>query len=621
MNFTNNIFVVLVLLFSFNLLSKGQTCKDGYLVTPDIFVTYNKIEFFDQINNSEIYLQDYLNSGEQSCWEVISDRANNDLYFEMEGQKNGEYLEYMEKVTVKEVKGNWLHVFSPVYKKVGHIQNHKDRGWIHAKNMILSKYSTLNTKSSLKKAIILTSINLEGNKLREKITEDVLKNNFYSSPIIETENSIIKQAKKFEFFFVIKEFQGSVLLSKSDKLSASQEELRSQVYGWLPKTKITEWDHRVCLELNSSPQACVDYKGYKIPSFAEEEYLINCIEEGNCDTNFFYKTETIKNSRPSPYKMRSPILENKSGSIKKVASIARLENDKKKEVDLADVKEKIQNIKSKLDKVNIVFVIDGTSSMKPYFNSVANSIEEIIETDRLLNSNNKFRFGIIIYRDYPDDPNHLEITPLTSNYNAVIEKLKTTNTFSSDKDLPEAQFNALVNGIPKVGFDKSQSNVIVLVGDAGNHRPDKYTIDDVVEKIVDYECSLISFQVNNGTDDSFKWFNFDSQLLISKSAKKYCGQPELVSLNNTQIKNTYKLIFSKENETLDDLFMFGRFTYQVKNERMDLQVFEQNIDESIYDYSIRVNRIKELLESFFDTKEASENGVYYKLYINYLRRK
>lgn len=603
----------------------AQNCDQGYLATPDMFSSYCKASFINDINSDRKFVQDYLTSDKQTCWEVFSDRERNTLFHDPDGATiESDHLEYMERVAVKEVRGNWLLVYSPIYydgrKKITDYR----RGWIKASNLLLSNYSMLNEKSSPKKAMVLITIPLDesGKRTGDKITKEILDNKFYNKPTAIPSNENGKVAKKFDIYFIVKETAGAVLLSKADLISGSQKEIDVIALGWMPKLKITYWDHRVCLEVASSPRAVEYYGDTVIPSFKTIENLDKCIDNQYFNRADVYHTDNVTNERPDPYIMRKPILENIDQQRKKVATIAQLKNERKDSSMPPEVVDrKLQKTKQKLQNVNIVFVVDGTYSMSNYYPSIASSIEEIIRSNRIKNSNNILRFGLIVYRDYADGKDAYDVTPVTSNYQKIIDKVKTTRCFSKDNDLPEAQYNGIINGLPSVGLDKDHSNVLVLIGDAGNHEKDEkgYVLNDVVNTISEYECSMIAFQVYNGAPMAFQDFNYNAQDLLTETAKKYTNFDNNVELKKINVENTYKLIFNTPTADIQDIFMFGRFTYADTDDRMDTRVLEQNIDEAINDYILRVDKIKALLESIYNIENVK--NVFTSEFQEFLKRR
>lgn len=604
-------------LFLTSLAAYSQQCKDGYLSVPDELNAYCKSSFIDKINKGDISLES-LRSTNQICWEVYSDKSENSLKTKPNGYDNGDRLDYMEKVVVKEVRGNWLWVYSRIFDKNRKVEHDKERGWIKSENLILSGYSLLNEKSTPRKAMILVSLsNIDKSSLH---TQQILKNIFYNKPNAEAKNATGREARKFEIYFILKETAGAVLLSKTDKLNGTAKQLESNVPGWIPKSNVTFWDHRVCLELASRQQAVSDYTGKDLPVFDTKSELDNFLS-----TQIYSKKDVIKNyqvkpERQDPYEMRMPIIKNYDSRTKQVASIARINTGQEStiEIDKANVERKIQEVKNKLENVNILFVIDGTQSMSKYYPSVASSIRQTIENNKIKGSTNNLKFGLAIYRDYADGKGALEIEPLTTSYKSIIDKVLTTNCYSNDNDLPEAQYNGLINGIKDAGFNPSHSNIVVLVGDAGNHNPDPKgkKLNDVVQQLFKFQASIVTFQVIYGKDQSFTDFNWDTQDYLMKTAELYVNDKGKVKLENIAVKNTYKLNFINAANKETDLYMFGRFTYASGDRPMDVNLLEQNIIESVNDYLKRVDDIKSRLEDM-----TGGNAVFTDDFIDLLKRK
>ena len=110
--------------------------------------------------------------------------------------------------------------------------------------------------------------------------------------------------------------------------------------------------------------------------------------------------------------------------------------------------------------------------MEPYYPKVAESITKIIDNNESLNQHN-LKFGLITYKDYCDKP-PFNIVKLDTDSEKIITAIRNQNVSSSpcDGDLPEAQYNALINGIKQFDLDPKESNVMILIGDCGNHPSD-----------------------------------------------------------------------------------------------------------------------------------------------------
>ena len=127
---------------------------------------------------------------------------------------------------------------------------------------------------------------------------------------------------------------------------------------------------------------------------------------------------------------------------------------------------RIDSILKLQDNVNVMVVIDGTSSMKSYGPAVAASIRNIIENrgydqDRKIKN---IKWGLAIYRDYADkkDKRLFEVDPITPSYERIIKKLEKIDYRTKNNAHPEAHYYGITEAIKQGGFKKGQSNIIIL---------------------------------------------------------------------------------------------------------------------------------------------------------------
>ncbi len=568
--------------------------KDEYLFTPDILNSYCKASDLEEIYTGKNI--NYLKSTNQNTWVVYSDRRNNKLYYNPNGRTKTEELDFMEPLTIKEVQGDWLRVYSPFYKKGNTIEKHKERGWINVSNLIISSYTQLNEKGTPKKG--MTLISFDGPEEASQLNE-IQKYNFYNGPDLR---SFKQESKKFTIYYILKENKGTRLLSKADKLNTkngigTQDELVMKVGGWMSNLHITPWDHRVCLEVASNESAISEYTNIdSIPVYQTDEELESFIRTKKIINSI--RTFTCSRKRPNPYEMRMPILANKNDKIKQVATVGTSNENSSIITNKAEIEQKIKNANNKLDNVNILFVIDGTKSMAPYYKAIAKSVSEIIDNNKLSRGNN-LRFGLVIYRDYIDGLQSCVVEPLNGNHKLITNKLLNTPCTNNplDLDLEEAQYNGLTEGIKRAGFNKDQSNIIVLIGDAGNHQPDPQgqNKEQVIKLMREFEVSLITFQVYYGGEPTFSYFNADAKYYLKEAGKLFSENSNVDVILNpiSNIKNTYKLIYNDRitNKPID-FYMFGRFTFASNTLPMPTAILEQNIIGSVFEYFEWVTNFK-----------------------------
>ena len=297
--------VLIAIFFFISFFVNAQNFK----TIPDAFNGQCKTSFIEDVNREAISLES-LPSNNNRFWIVYSDRAENRLKNRADGYNNGITLAYMEALYVKQVKGNWLHVFG--------VEDEDEKGWIQARYLLLSNYSlkTEGTISIPRKAIILTSLNemVGGVEI-----DDVLEQkNYYHQPQprVGTE---IGTPKSFTIMFVMKEQEGSVLLSNTDVLNGSIFENSSKVYGWIPRVNITDWDSRVALEPARSADAISEYSGKKLPGYMDLNKLKSCIDDNYCDNNERFIKFEVGNIQSKQF--RYPLINSIDENIKEICNV------------------------------------------------------------------------------------------------------------------------------------------------------------------------------------------------------------------------------------------------------------------------------------------------------------
>ena len=610
------IFLIAILTFIHAHLFAQKAGRDGYIVLPKELDGYQKLSFMNNLYDGRKALSNLSYTTEKQ-WVIYSDRQNNPVYDRPNGRPIGSPLNFMEPLRVKAIQGDWINVFSGTLEDNGKFKNDVDRGWIQVKFVVLSSYAVLNERSAPKKAMALISLK-SGQLEQDDIPKDLQKNyNLYFDPGKQQVKGI---SQKFIIRFILKETSTSKLLTNTDKLGNNALALKNNVAGWMANVHITEWDHRLCLEPASNTQAVDAYQGFSVPVFPTREQLERINTSGNIKGAIL--KNQLKTQIQSPYIMRLPVLENLGGrdDMKKVATVGRLGNDEVTSDEQANLKVEVNRLTKLQKNINILFVIDGTSSMTKFYQPVAQSISRIIRNNESIGLKANLKFGAVVYRDYPDGAEAVSIQPLTSNYSNVEDWLMRVVCKSSDKDLPEAQYYGISEGIKKAGFVEGQSNVVVLIGDAGNHVPDPkgLTLEKVVDGMSVYDLSFISFQVINGKDQSFADFNADSQDYIRGLAAKLKvknGQKARLEKHNG-IQNTFVLkIIGEGGQDVADIYRFGRFTYAQIETQMANSVLENNINDALTGYLSALNKkiesITSIIESGVQTEGKSITAQHY----------
>lgn len=598
----HNLIKILIcfLLINFNFSLFSQEFKS----IPDMLNKQIKHSEIKKINSGKISLANLPSTENQGDWVVYSDRAKNRLMNSPNGSSTGETLEFMEPLLVKQVKDNWLHVYDYI--------NEDERGWIHAKYLVLSNW-TLKSEgedgkvSIPRKAIVLTSSD-EMASGQIDVDDVQSQKNFYYRPST-SKNDLKSKAKTFEILFILKEQDGSVLLAANDVLSAPDaSNNKVKVRGWIPIFNITDWDSRVTLEPARSEEALDLYSDRKLRGFKEIKDLNTCLETNFCNEKLAvveFKVGSIRRN-----KMRKPVLKAIDDNTSLVVSIAKSDQGMEDD-DILIWKDLLEELDKKSQTTNIIFAVDATKSMLEYLPSVAKSISKLItENERL--QQNTLKFGLIIYRDYADGQDAFDYVPLTSakNSKAIQKKIKQTKCFSSDSDAPEAQYYGLIKGLDLMDLKKTESNVLVLVGDCGNHpiTSDSYNpehnFDKVVELLRKYAVNLISYQVDFQDFETYYQFNEDAIEYVEEVCDKILNDN-----NNKELdyefpdvgNQTHKLIW-QSNTTGPQKFetLFARFIYSSEGIKMQPKYLEESVVATLSEYMKNVNDNMNLIREWLN---------------------
>lgn len=590
--------------------------KPNLLRLPDVFSTYPKSQFISDINQGVEQVASHLQGNTDAAWVVYSDREDNVTYHEPYGDEDEvkNKLTFMQYYYVDKVQGNWLHLVTVRSSGISGKKIDKNLGWIKADKLILSRYPVLNEKGAPRKKMVL--ISASNFKAHEKIDwkNFFADKHFFSSPDVENGNlknqyktSVV--ANTLQVLFVLKETPTAVILCSSDYINR-----KTDVKGWIHNLKTTSWDTRVCLEPVSGIKARrLKGSDEKYPSayvFLDawdlREYFSN---SSFISSKTYLKEVKIRNRRMGGKQMRYPVMPYpKNGNTEhKIAVIAQLgevvEGPCNRECQLEKLKHELDSIQKLANNVNALIVIDGTSSMQRYGPVVAKSIEKIIN-ERKIEGKQSMRWGVAIYRDYADKKRIFEIIPLNDDYRGVVNKLRQIDYSSNNPKDSEAHYYGMTEAIKNAGFINGQSNIIVLVGDAGNHMKDKnkLTKESVTKLLAEKRINLISFQVEHLSGERsppYSKFGSDVKSYIRESGKRFINSLQNskgleVKLNPGDVRNSYSLGFSGF-EGKDTKPMFGVFNQATPGTPMKIKTFRNNLVNAFLEYMDQLDARAEVL--------------------------
>lgn len=505
---SKNLFLLCIIATS-SIAFSQQTDDAGHYNIPSCLqypISQDRLQAIEKLDFSQ---EDKSKSGQ--TWIVYSDREDNLLYNEPKlGTPRSWTLGFHRPFFVVGAQpSGWLNLYDPA--------TNDTIGWIQASELVLTVHPLQNKNNNSRKVMILPSID-------NALSSTVFEPENYQFKSVQnrpdkSESYFITEAKKLSIYFVLKESNGFVLLGKTDNIKN-----QDHIFGWVIKEYITPWDHRI----GYGPSFGIDgqvHKDRSIPIFYRQNELNAYLEVG-CPLNGgafgTQAIQTTENSSPPPAeKGRMPEIRITSSTNTDQLNLVTIANIDQSDEQL-EARAQLEAIKNRIAQLNIVFIVDATHSMSPYLFGISKAIKDIVNSGKVIAPNSQVRFGAIVYRDYEDGSNAFKELPLTSDASSFSQKLNAIQCMSRDNDLPEAQYHGIIQGLPLLNLDERQSNLVILIGDAGN-KPDEANnynnLNEVIDLLQRYQANFISFQTHNRPTHTYQKFRDDCLAITSALAK------------------------------------------------------------------------------------------------------
>ncbi len=547
-----------------------------------------------------------------SIWEVFSDRENNPTYFSDSTDNQFKTLKFLDSYFVVEEKGDFVHLV----KDENFIRNvfsnsAKDFGWIKKKNLLLWNHDLVTKQGRInRKAMILNTVEqLKAENKNDKPDIVAFKQGPGASAKLTGEESQL-----FQFFYIYKvsEDGKSVLLGKNSFFGTTT--VKKVIKGWVPRSRSIFWFNRLAIEPNWESEAVTERKnGQKATFFADKgsaELFKNNIDIAS--DKIIWNNDPVSTKRLIGEWRRFPVL--RSDEIDKdIISTGVMGDIYTKEGNLlaqenaqiAEMKRKIDNQIAHKRNIKIAFVVDGTKSMSGVFKGVASAVNSVAEKLNLeyrgKYGENAIDFAGVIYRDYSESRSRRCRTlgfNSTQSFEQFFDPAEAKDI--NNTTYYEAMYLGLETALKSLGLDKDQTNVIILIGDAGNHYPDKEnrTANQIAKLMAENYCHFIAIQAQHpAVSTAYDAFIKQNKIIAMSAAtqyrkilaEKYEGIFDLGELEWTEDGNKFnldqsplgaKVIGLNKNEVLNEM--------QIQTE---IEHFIKGVDTSNDSLIAKLNRI------------------------------
>ena len=519
----------------------------------------------------------------QTVWTAYSDREGNRTYTAPGGAASSasqyKTLGFMQKVYIAEIRNGYAHVFEDrytiTYPRIN--SSAESLGWISVDNLLLWDKCPLNQNNIYQKALVVGD--------PKKSTNIKPNPPFIKAPSDKGKSDI--NAKNLDILFIMKKTGDFYLLSKEMSIKSKPYE----VYGWLNDMYITFWDQRLCIEPTSNSDNVAFYKSHNLfPSVYEKEFGASSFYTQNSTGTPVWKYNKLSTERMNPATMRSPLLDNYGNEVYKVATYFSLNAEGENLI--GDIIEDAEQAKESEKTVNVIFVIAATSSMKNYYTSVATALDDVMRRNWDIN---RVKAGVVLYRSAADGEREIEYQRC-GDINSAVKFVNDNKTELNSKG--RTAYASLYKGLEtaldekKMAYQRTQSNFIILIGDAGNEAKAD-AIATISQNMKDNRVNFLAFQVNNvDNNKAYSDFALQAGEIAQKTANLRTptinGQKDFIfRLQKNRLYLTERI--NKNSNTL----IFSGYKYADAGKPESMDGLKELLATNVTEY---INRVEEKIE-------------------------
>ncbi|MBB3968082.1 type VI secretion system protein TssR domain-containing protein [Mucilaginibacter phyllosphaerae] len=450
-------------------------------------------------------------------WIVFSDRAENYTYTAPGGSLVMKKIAFMEPFYVSEVKNGYIKLikYQPGIVQGRKLTNKKaalSYGWISVDKMLLwqSAYVSPATGYAEKSIAIASG---KGPLTMPRIYFDKSDSLYvYNSP--ELEHKKTKVALHQLLYIYKKSADGKTVLVGSDAQLIADSAAHS-IYGWLPADAVHNWGNRLYI-------GSAKVNGNFESDDSVANVINNAITYNGVATPFVFDP-LIDQDQPL---LRSlPVLGTNSQSGKLQVGVATDVYDKSHN-SIINIKgghlsyQDYLNIRRNTHKINIVFVVDGGSSMRNYFSGLTNTIQSFENTFNMYDKGNQLSYAAVVYRGQTNcTTGGVEREVFNADYRRVVKFLdKQASVTSACSPAPNSQpvFDGMRSALNMFKNHKNETNLIVLIGSTGNASADDLT--DLSYQMAASDARLLAIQLYSDYNPIYNDFVIQARKLVSQSA-------------------------------------------------------------------------------------------------------
>ena len=507
--------------------------------------------------------------------------------------------------------------------------NVESYGWVHRSKVLLWSECYASVNKITKKVLLLNNTDQisSSNQLTKSQSTSI---EFYNNSDLTGES--IGDYNVFNILYLFRKEGDKYLVGKKDKMEAQGiDAAKNVILGWVDKSRVTPWDSRVAIEPSWNPLGAKERREKDIPlQIFDQKQSTDAYQNGqNVDQSHVFITLTDQyEERKLGDIWRYPIIDEYENGICKVGAMGRISNEAGfvDEETNARARRKFNKGMDHKKKINIVFVIDGTWGMRPFYEPIANGIRNA--TEKLKGTGTSVKFGAVFYKD-KGAHKVTEVVRLSNDPEDVINFIDFYPGDFEDLDAAEAVFKGLEAGIKGTGLSTKETNYVVLIGNTQNHwREDETQVaqEDLIELINKYSCHLIAMQVENKPEEDYDEFVYQFQDIIQIAAESQYNRYKNADANRKvaapRFGESALKVEGMDKYELSHTASLGVLVTPKSGKNLEGEVLESEIYNTIIGASTKVSELVNRLEMLAfggGSKKGSEVEDYMPAILDFIK--
>ncbi|MEZ2336863.1 type VI secretion system protein TssR domain-containing protein [Mucilaginibacter sp. RCC_168] len=540
-----NILIMLLLLGCFSVNAQSPVSISKKVITlPAAFEKPNE--------NTNIYNSDDKTS---LPWIVFSDRDENYTYTSPGGTLIMKKLKFMDPFYVSEERNGYIKLikYQPGMvqgRKLTNKKSSQSYGWISKSKVLLWQSAFINQGTYPSKYIAV--ISGKNPLLMPDFYYDKTDSLYvFTSPELERKKT--KLALNNIVYVFKKSDDGKKMLVGSEGQLVADSAARS-VYGWVAADALHNWGNR--LYIGSAKNNTTD-----VDDSAATAINQAILVAAPPTTSTYFKFDPLITPDEPVLRSLPVITGNVLNPNDKLGTGLAVDVYDKSNNSILNVKGShlkyldYLNIRKNIHHINVVFVVDGGSTMRNYFSGITSTIQSFENIFNAHIKGNQITYGGVVYRNAKDCPSGgINKLNFTTDYRELVKyfdkQASVTNGCGTTLQ-NQPVFEGINTALTLFKGHTNETNLIVLIGTTGSADYNADDIANVADQMAAADARLLAIQVFSDYNPIYNDFVIQARRIVSQSAIKLADLKKQRMITGEGLSNVQQF-----NTSLSDSISF-----------------------------------------------------------------